>query len=325
MILVVGGAGYIGSHMVRMLRERGEQVLVLDNLSTGHADLISGARLIQADLTDFEAVRRVFATEPIEVVMHFAAASLVGESMQEPIRYWRNNVGALLNLMQAAQQHPIKGFVFSSSAAVYGQAAVQPISESAPMAPIHPYGQTKAACEQILASSDHAFGLRSVSLRYFNAAGAHESGEIGERHNPESHLIPAAMLSGMGKMGPLQIFGSDYPTPDGTCVRDYIHVQDLCEAHMLALKHLRGGGETLSLNIGTGTGYSVRQVVEQVQAVTGLRLEINEADRRPGDPPTLIADASAIQTRWGWKPERSDLPTLVADAWRFLRRDRLRA
>ena len=314
-VLVVGGAGYIGSHTARVLRRHGHEVIILDNLSTGHESLAHGFELIVGDIGDekklADALKRVTA------VIHFAAHAYVGESVENPRKYFRNNVEGALTLLNATIDARIPVFVFSSTCAVYGTPAKVPIVEDVPRQPINPYGMSKLFFENALESYGRAYGLRSARLRYFNAAGADDSGEIGELHDPETHLIPLALAAAAGSGAELQVFGTDYPTPDGTCVRDYVHVNDLAEAHVLALQHLISGGPPLAVNLGTGEGYSIKQVMAAVQTVTGKVVPWRAAPRRPGDPPVLVADPSAARTLLRWKSTYS-LQDIVSTAWKFM-------
>ena len=313
-ILVTGGAGYIGSHFCKALAQAGRVPVVYDNLSRGHADAVKWGPLVQGDLRDRGHLRAALEEHRIEAVVHFAALAYVGESVTEPQRYYDNNLGGMIALLGAMQDLGIGQIVFSSSCATYGTPDALPISETAPQAPINPYGRTKLACEWMLRDAGAGWGLRSVALRYFNAAGADPEGEIGERHDPETHLIPLALLAASGRGGPLRVFGTDYPTPDGTCIRDYIHVADLARAHLLALAHLAGGGGSLALNLGTGRGASVREVVAAVEQVTGRAVPLLEAPRRAGDPPELTADPAEAERILGFRAEYRDLAQTVADA-----------
>lgn len=313
-ILVVGGAGYIGSHAARALQRHGYEAIIYDNLSRGHAFLADGFELVTADITDSARLTRVMAR--VDAVMHFAAHSQVGESVQNPRIYFQNNAEAGLALLNSALDAGVRRFIFSSTCAVYGMPGKMPITEDTPRQPVNPYGTSKLFFENALEAYDRAYGLRYMSLRYFNAAGADESGEIGELHDPESHLIPAALKAVTGERGELELFGSDYPTPDGTCVRDYIHVSDLADAHVLALKHIETGNSSSALNLGTGVGCSVKEVITMVEEVTGSRVPRRMAPRRPGDPPTLVADPSRAQSVLKWKATRS-LREIVQTAWNW--------
>jgi UDP-glucose-4-epimerase GalE len=316
-VLVVGGAGYIGSHAARLLRHHGHEALIYDNLSTGYGFLAQGFELLQGDIAD--SARLCTAIRRVDAVMHFAAHALVGESVENPRKYFRNNLEGGLTLLNACLDCGVRRFIFSSTCAVYGVPAKVPISEDNPRQPVNPYGVSKLFFERALEAYDQAYGLRFASLRYFNAAGADESGEIGELHDPETHLIPSALLAIKGKRRELDLFGTDYPTPDGTCVRDYIHVNDLAEAHVLALQHLADGGESLALNLGTGRGYSVKEVLDEVEEVTGREVPKRVAPRRAGDPPTLVADPRRAEELLRWKATRS-LADIVSTAWTWMER-----
>ncbi len=315
MILVVGGAGFIGSHMCRRLREAGEPHLVFDNFEQGHRGALLGSPAFEGDLRRAEDIQRAFAQNAIDVVMHFAAYISVGESVREPGKYWRNNTAGVLNLLEAMRGAGVAKFVFSSTAAIFGEPERVPIDEEHPKAPTSPYGQSKLAVEAMLADYDTAHGQKSVCLRYFNAAGASPDGDLGEDHTPEEHLIPVAMLAALGRRPGLKLFGTDYPTPDGTCVRDYIHILDLAEAHLLAVRHLRGGGDSRRYNLGNGVGFSVREVIEMVERVSGRKVPHEDAPRRPGDPATLVAASDRIRADWGWEPRYPELETIVRHAW----------
>jgi len=314
-ILVVGGAGYIGSHMVKFLARAGYRVVVLDNLSTGHADAVRYGELIVGDMADTALLDRLFHSHRFDAVMHFAAFSLVGESVDDPGKYYRNNVANTLNLLDAMVRHQVRHFVFSSTAATFGEPRSDRIDESHPQKPINPYGRSKLMVEHLLADYDAAYGLKSVCLRYFNAAGADPEGELGERHNPETHLIPLVLQAASGRRSHIHVFGTDYDTPDGSCLRDYIHVQDLCSAHQLALQWLQEHQQSKHFNLGNGDGYSVLDVIETARKVTGKEIPVLISDRRPGDPARLVADATLAQQQLGWKPEYPDLADMIAHAW----------
>ena len=319
-VLVTGGAGYIGSHVVKLLGEHGFELLTYDNLSTGHRWAVLHGGLWVGDLTDRKTLRRAFEEFRPEAVIHFAALIVVPESVREPLKYYRVNVGGTLNLLETMQEFGVRYLVFSSSAAVYGIPEEVPVPETAPLSPINPYGETKATVERILrdlAASGADF--RYVSLRYFNVAGADPEGRIGFAYPHPTHLIIRALKVAKGELPQLEIYGTDYPTPDGTCIRDYIHVSDLAEAHLLALKYLAGGGESEVLNCGYGRGYSVREVVETVKEVTGRNFKIVEAPRRPGDPPVLVAKAKKIRSTFGWQPRYDDLAFIIKTAWQWER------
>ena len=314
-VLVVGGAGYIGSHATRALRRHGYEVIIYDNLSTGYKFLADGFELIAGDIADPAKLAEVM--KRAEAVMHFAAHAYVGESVQNPRKYFQNNVEAALTLLNTALDAGVRRFVFSSSCAVYGIPLTVPIPESNPRQPVNPYGVSKLFVENALEAYDRAYGMRFASLRYFNAAGADESGEIGELHEPETHLIPLALAAAAGKGGELQVFGTDYPTPDGTCIRDYIHVNDLAEAHVLALEQVAKNNESLALNLGTGHGYSVMEVIKTVEGITGRAVPRRIAPRRAGDPPALVADSKRAHQFLGWRPSRS-LEEVVSTAWKWM-------
>jgi UDP-glucose 4-epimerase len=318
-ILVVGGAGYIGSHMVRALLEGGYEVVVLDNLSTGYRRLLTGGTFVQGSLGDSDLLDGLFRENPVDAVMHFAAFSLVGESVQAPLKYYRNNIAETVSLIEAMVRHGIRRFIFSSTAAVYGEPMKSPISEDHPKHPTNPYGTSKLCVERILEDCDRAHGVRSICLRYFNAAGADASGDIGEMHDPETHLIPLVLKGALGQT-PIKIFGIDYPTPDGTCIRDYVHVTDLAQAHLLALQALLDGSGSCAYNLGNSIGYSVRQVIELARKVTGRTIEAVEEHRRPGDPATLVADSGKIKNALNWTPRYEDLEQIIATAWNWIQK-----
>lgn len=315
--LVVGGAGYIGSHAARVLRQYGHEVVIYDNLSTGYEFLARGFELIRADIADSAALRP--ALQSVDAVMHFAAHAYVGESVTNPRKYFRNNVESALALLNTCIDVGVKRFVFSSTCAVYGTPAKVPITEDTVRQPINPYGVSKLFFENALEAYDRAYGLRYAALRYFNAAGADESGEIGELHEPETHLVPLALAATQKGGTPLQVFGSDYPTADGTCIRDYIHVNDLAEAHALALTSLGEGKPSLAVNLGTGQGSSVLEIIQTVENVTGEKVTRTMGPRRAGDPPALVADPSRAQQILQWKAKRS-LHDIVATAWNWMQR-----
>jgi len=316
-ILVTGGAGYIGSHCVAALLERGEEVVTVDNLRQGHAAAVLGGKLIVCDIRDGEAMDRVFAENDIEAVIHFAAHSLVGESMKEPYAYYHNNVYGTLRLLECMNQHGVKRIVFSSTAAVYGEPERVPIFESDRTEPENPYGETKLAMEKMMRWFDAAHGVKFAALRYFNAAGAHGSGKIGEDHRPETHLIPLILEVPLGKREFISVFGDDYDTPDGTCIRDYLHVEDLAEAHLLALDHLRRGGESRTYNLGSGTGFSVMEMIDVARRVTGHPIPARVAPRRAGDPARLVASSEKIKRELGWNPKKDNIERIVEDAWNW--------
>ncbi len=316
-ILVVGGAGYIGSHTVAELLEVNEEVVILDNLQKGHKDAVLGGKLCIGDLRDEAFLDKVFKENEIESVIHFAADSLVGESVTEPLKYYNNNVVSTLKLLTKMKEYEVKKIVFSSTAATYGEPENIPILEKDKTLPTNPYGETKLAVEKALKWADKAYGIKYTSLRYFNAAGAHISGKIGEDHDPESHLIPIILQVALGKREAISIFGDDYDTPDGSCVRDYIHVTDLAQAHILALKKLRAGGDSNIYNLGNGKGFSVKEVVELTREVTGIDIKAVVADRRQGDPALLIATSEKIQKELNWKPKYNELRTIIDTAWQW--------
>ena len=316
-VLVVGGAGYIGSHMVKALLDQGINAIILDNLATGYQDLVLGGEFFKGDLGDAQLLDRIFSSRRVDAVMHFAACSLVGESVRDPLKYYRNNVARTVELLQAMQRHQVRRFIFSSTAAVYGEPKRLPIVEDDPQQPSNPYGASKVAVERMLADCDRAFGLKSICLRYFNAAGADPSGRIGERHQPESHLIPLVLRVALGSMDRIRIFGADYDTPDGTCVRDYIHVNDLSQAHLLALKALMNGAQSNRYNLGNSRGHSVREVIDTARRVTGHAIPELEEARRPGDPASLVADSGRARSQLGWKPAFENLEEIIATAWNW--------
>jgi len=318
-VLVIGGAGYIGSHAARALKRAGHQVIIFDNLSTGYELLAAGFELVKGDMLDAAALGRVLPSA--DAIMHFAAHAYVGESVANPKKYFHNNVEGGLSLLNAALAAGVKKIIFSSTCAVYGEPAKVPIEENTPRQPVNPYGVSKLFFEQALEAYDRAYGFRFASLRYFNAAGADESGEIGELHNPETHLIPLALRAAAGLGPELQVFGSDYPTPDGTCIRDYIHVNDLASAHVNALEHLAAGKDSFAVNVGTGSGYSVQQVISAVEEVTGKRVPRKVGPRRTGDPPALVANPAKAQALLQWKASRG-LREVVATAWNWMEKHR---
>jgi len=316
-ILVVGGCGFIGSHMVKQLVGQGHAVQVLDNLEHGYRDAIPGTELIEGDLGDEALLDNLFQAQPVDGVMHFASHIQVGESVTDPSKYYRNNVAATLTLLDALVRHRISSIIFSSSAAVYGEPQYLPLDEAHPTEPINPYGRSKRMIERVLEDFDRAYGLKSISLRYFNAAGADPEGALGERHQPETHLIPLVLQVASGRRGSIKVFGRDYDTPDGTCIRDYVHVHDLCRAHSLALEYLWQGGKSAVLNLGSGTGYSVEEVLEAVRRVTGASVRVEESPRRAGDPARLVADPQAAVHLLHWHPQYDDLDTMIAHAWHW--------
>ena len=316
-ILLCGGAGYIGSHMLKWLALRGNRVTVLDNLSTGHREAVQWGELVEADLLDPASLERVFAGRRFDAVMHFCARSLVGESVAQPYDYYANNVSGTLNLLQAMQRHGVAKLVFSSTAAVFGNPVSARIDEEHPKAPINPYGASKLMVERMLQDAASAYGLRSVALRYFNAAGVSPEGDIGESHQPETHLIPNALRAALGTGPVLKLFGDDYPTPDGTCVRDYVHVDDLAQAHEQALAYIQAHEGAHAFNLGNGQGFSVREVIEAASRVAGRAVPFEVAPRRDGDPATLVASSERARAELGWFPAHASLDEIIGTAWRW--------
>lgn len=319
-ILVVGGAGYIGSHMVKMLLQANHEVVTLDNLSSGHRDAVRGGKFIQGDLADRQKLDEIFGHDRFDGVMHFASFIQVGESVIKPAEYYRNNFVNTLNLLDAMIAHGVQRFIFSSTAAIFGEPEYVPIDEAHPARPINPYGISKWMVEKILVDYDRAYGLKSVCLRYFNAAGADPEGELGERHDPETHLIPLVLQAASGRRPEITLFGRDYDTPDGTCIRDYVHVTDLCQAHLLALGWLVEGGGSDAFNLGNGDGFSVQEVIVAAERVTGKTIPVREGERRAGDPARLVANSGRARSVLGWQPEISDLDIIVEHAWRWERK-----
>ena len=316
-ILVVGGAGYIGSHMVKRLGQLGCRVTTLDNLSAGHRDAVLYGEFVQGDMADRTLLNQVFAQGQFDAVMHFASFIQVGESVAQPAKYYANNVVNTLQLLDVMLAHGVKQFIFSSTAATFGEPQYVPIDEAHPQQPINPYGRSKLMVEQALADYDTAYGLKSVCLRYFNAAGADPEGQLGERHEPETHLVPLVLQAASGRRAHISVFGRDYDTPDGTCIRDYIHIVDLCEAHWLAVQHLAQGGVSEAFNLGNGQGFSVQEVIDTARQVTGRAIAVQEGPRRAGDPARLVADATRARQVLGWQPQFADLATIIAHAWRW--------
>jgi len=319
-ILVTGGAGYIGSHAVKALQEAGYGVIVLDNLSSGHRELVTDvlkAELVVGDTRSRPFLDQLFSSSNIVAVMHFAAYIAVGESVEEPAKYYHNNVVGTLTLLEAMLAAGVNKFVFSSTCAIYGMPQEIPMTESHPHNPLSPYAASKEMIEHILADFDAAYGLKSVAFRYFNASGADPSGKLGEDHNPETHLIPLALLTALKKRNSLAIFGTDYPTPDGTALRDYIHVNDLAAAHILGLEYLLNGGKSQVFNLGNGNGFSVREVIETAKKVTGKEIPVLESDRRPGDAPILVGSSAKARQILAWNPQYSDLNTIISHAWNW--------
>ncbi len=315
-ILVTGGAGYIGSHTVRLLLARGHDVWVYDNLSLGHRAAVPADRLVVGDLNEIPKLDHLLLMNRIEAVVHFAAFTSVGESVKDPGRYYQNNLVNTLGLMECLRRHGIGRFVFSSTAATYGEPQRVPITEEEPQKPINPYGMGKLGVEHALTDYAAAYGWGFAALRYFNAAGASPDSTIGEDHEPETHLIPLVIYAAMGKRSHIEVFGTDYPSPDGTCIRDYIHVDDLAEAHLLALENL-SPGKGLRYNLGIGRGYSVREVIRAVEEVTGKPVPVKEGPRRAGDPPSLVASSDKIQRELGWRPKYAELRPIVETAWNW--------
>ncbi len=316
-ILVAGGAGYIGSHTAVALLEQGRDVVYLDNLQKGHRAAVQNDQFYVGDLRDEVFLNRVFEENDIEAVIDFAADSLVGESVTQPFQYYNNNVISTLRLLEAMNRYGVKRIVFSSTAATYGQPERVPILETDTTCPTNPYGETKLSVEKMLKWVDHAYGIRFIALRYFNAAGAHKSGKLGEDHKPESHLIPIILQAALGQREQVSIFGTDYDTEDGTCIRDYIHVTDLADAHIKAIDKLIGGGESGIYNLGNGKGFSVREVIETARKVTGVNIKAEEAPRRAGDPAVLVASSEAARKQLGWDPQYGDLETIIDSAWNW--------
>jgi UDP-glucose-4-epimerase GalE len=317
-ILVTGGAGYIGSHTVKLLLARRHDVWIYDSLVFGHRAAVPAERLIVADLADSAALDHAFVAHRIEAVVHFAAFAFVGESVTHPAKYWQNNLVNSVSLIDHCRRHGVSRFVFSSTCATYGIPEQVPITEETPQRPINPYGQTKLAVERALADFAAAYGLGYTALRYFNAAGAASDGSIGEDHHPETHLIPLVLQTALGQRPHIELFGSDYPTPDGTCIRDYIHVDDLADAHLRALERIEPG-KCLCLNLGTGRGHSNREVIQAAERVTGKKIPVKEGPRRAGDPPQLVAAADKARDVLGWKPRYPDLEMIIETAWNWHR------
>jgi UDP-glucose 4-epimerase len=316
-VLVVGGAGYIGSHMVKILLSEGYGVVTLDDLSTGYRDAVVGGEFIESNLADKGQLERIFSGHSIDAAMHFASFIQVGESVRDPAKYYANNITNTLNLLDAMMAHGVKRFIFSSSAAVYGEPVQVPIGEDHPKNPLNPYGRTKWMVEQILADYDLAYGLKSVCLRYFNAAGADPEGRLGERHEPETHLVPLVLQAASGRRENVQVFGRDYDTPDGTCIRDYVHVADLCEAHRLALERLLIGAGSAAYNLGNGNGFSVQEVIDTAARITEKNIPVRYGPRREGDPARLVADAQKAKQALGWMPRYQELETIILHAWQW--------
>ena len=316
-ILVVGGAGYIGSHAVKMLLSNGYHVVTLDNLSGGYRNAVVGGDFILGDIANPSCLENLFNNYNFAGVMHFASFIQVGESVQNPGKYYQNNVAGTLNLLDTMVAHQVENFIFSSTAAIFGEPQYVPIDEQHVKQPINPYGLSKWMIEQILADYDNAYGLKSICLRYFNAAGADPDGQLGERHDPETHLIPLVLQAASGKRDFISIFGQDYDTPDGTCIRDYIHINDLCQAHLIALEQLLTGANSNAYNLGNGEGFSVNHVIEVARQVTGKTIPVKIAERRAGDPARLVADSKQAQIGLNWQPKHSDLVEIITHAWQW--------
>jgi UDP-glucose 4-epimerase len=322
-ILVTGGAGYIGSHSVLALQRAGYGVVVLDNLVHGHREFVEDilqVELVVGDIGDRATLDKLFATYNFAAVMHFAAYIAVGESVSNPAKYYRNNVSGTLTLLEAMVAANVKKIVFCSTCSIYGTPKQVPMTEDHPQAPINPYASSKWMVERMLADFDRAYDLRSIIFRFFNASGANPDGLLGEDHNPETHLIPLVLLTALGKRSSISIWGTDYPTPDGTCLRDYIHVSDLANAHILAIEHLLQGGNSEVFNLGNGSGFSVRQVIETARQVTGRDIKVIECDRRPGDPSILVGSSDKAQKILGWYPQYPDISKIISDAWQWHQR-----
>jgi UDP-glucose 4-epimerase len=315
MILLTGGAGYIGSHANKILSKRGYETVVYDNLSRGHLEFAKWGHFVLGDLDDKDRLRFCFRNYPIDAVMHYSAFCYVGESVDHPAEYYSNNVVNTLNLLDVMVEYGVNKFIYSSTCSTYGNPIRLPVSEDHPQQPINPYGKSKLMVEQILKDYDKTYGLRHVSLRYFNAAGADPESEIGEWHEPEPHLIPLAIQAADGQRDCIAIYGTDYDTPDGTCIRDYIHINDLVAAHLLALEYLQSGGPSDAFNLGNGNGFSVKEVIHSVERVTGKTIKVVEAERRPGDPPCLVGSSEKARKILNWQPQYSDLDEIIKTAW----------
>lgn len=316
-ILVIGGAGYIGSHTARILKDRGHDVVVFDSLELGHRAAVEGLPLVDANYADRSALDRAIRDYGVDAVMHFGAYASVGDSVADPAKYYENNISGGLVILRAMLDNNVRHMIFSSSAATYGEPQTIPIPEDHPQQPTNPYGETKLMYERILRDYDHAYGLKSVSLRYFNAAGADPAGRLGEDHSPEQHLIPLVIDAALGRRENIKIFGTDWDTRDGTCLRDFIHIVDLADAHIRALEYLRAGGATTAYNLGNSQGHTVRQVIEAVERVTGRAVNAVAAPRRPGDPARLVASCERIKAELGWQPQYPDIETIIEHAWRW--------
>jgi UDP-glucose 4-epimerase len=316
-ILIVGGAGYIGSHINKALNKIGYNTIVFDNFSTGHRDFVKWGKLIEGDLSDYDLLCRVMKENDIDCVMHFAAFAYVGESVSNPKKYYINNVQNTITLLNAMIECKVDKFIFSSSCAVFGEPKELPITEETPKAPINPYGKTKLMVENILEDYSTAYGLKYIALRYFNAAGADPDIEVGEDHTPETHLIPLVLDAAIGKRPEITVFGDDYNTPDGTCVRDYIHVNDLADAHIKAYEYLINGGESDAFNLGNGIGYSINDIIETSRKVTGKEITVKQGERRPGDPPSLYSSSAKIKRLLNWEPKFNNIDQIISTAWEW--------
>ena len=316
-ILVIGGAGYIGSHTAHLLKDRGYSVAVFDSLELGHREAVEGLPLVDANYADKAALDRAMKEHRVDAVMHFGAYASVGDSVADPAKYYENNIAGGLVILRSMLDHGVKHLIFSSSAATYGEPKIIPIPEDHPQEPTNPYGETKLMYEKILRDYDHAYGLKSVSLRYFNAAGADPEGRLGEDHTPEQHLIPLVIDAALGRRDSVKIFGTDWDTRDGTCLRDFIHVVDLADAHIRALEHLRAGGQTTAYNLGNSQGHTVKEVIEATERVTGRDVNALPAPRRPGDPARLVASCDRIQAELDWKPQYPEIETIIEHAYRW--------
>ncbi len=320
MIFIAGGAGYIGSHVNKFLNSLGYQTVVYDNLVYGHKEFVKWGEFVLGDLLNSEQLRLCFRKYPIEVVMHFSAFAYVGESVKDPLKYYKNNVTATLNLLEVMKEFGVRYFIFSSTCATYGEPQEIPITENHPQHPINPYGKSKLMIEEILQDFDHAYGIKHVNLRYFNAAGADPEGEIGEWHDPETHLIPLVLRVTLRKLDRLEVFGDDYPTEDGTCIRDYIHVMDLADAHVKAMEYLKKTNKSDSFNLGNERGYSVFQVIKKAEEITGRKIPYRVTARREGDPAILIADSTKAKNLLSWNPSLASLDEIIKTAWNWHKR-----
>jgi len=321
-ILLVGGAGYIGSHVNKQLNQHGYKTVIFDNLSNGHRDFVKWGTFVSGDLGNIEQIRSCFENRTIDTVMHFGAYAYVGESIDHPLKYYRNNVANTINLLRVMKEFAVPRIIFSSSCAIYGNPLHLPLTEDHPQHPVNPYGNTKLMIENILKDFDDAYGMKHINLRYFNAAGADPDGEIGERHNPEFRLIPLSLYAALGIRDHVSIFGTDYPTKDGTCIRDYVHVVDIADAHVKALEHIKAFNASDSFNLGSEKGYSVLEVIDAVRKVTGARLSVNHCDRRPGDPPGLIGASQKAFKVLGWDSSYKSIESIIETAWRWHKADR---